>query len=110
MRQIVKTKDGELTYGSMVEVRTLYEQGFIGPEDLIRPEDSSRWVKASTLSTLRNAQSRGTRETGMGVRVAVAIAASIALAGLFEHARWLFIGGLVFMAVLTPFVVYRRSR
>ncbi len=110
MRQIVKTKDGELTYGSMVEVRGLYEQGFIAPDDLIRAEDSSRWVKASTLGTLRDAHSRGKRETRMGVRVAVAVCASIALAGLFEHAKWLFIGGLVFIAVLTPFMVYRRSR
>jgi hypothetical protein len=110
MRQIVKTPDGELSYGSMVEVRALYEQGFISPEDLIRPEDSTRWVKASTLSTLRGAQSRGKRETNMGVRVAVAVCASVALAGLFEHAKWLFIFGLVFIAVLTPFMVYRRSR
>ena len=110
MRQIVKTDHGELTYGSMAEVKTLYEQGFIGPDDLVRAEDSSRWVKAGTLATLRNAQTRGKRETGMGVRLAIAICASIALAGLFEHARWLFIGGLVFVAALTPFVVYRRRR
>ncbi len=110
MRQIVKTQDGELTYGSMVEVRHLYEQGFIGPDDLIRAEDSTRWVKAHTLRTLHDAHSRGKRETRMGVRVAVAVCASVAIAGLFEHAKWLFIGGLVFIAVLTPFVVYRRSR
>jgi hypothetical protein len=110
MRQIVKTQDGELTYSSMVEVRGLYEQGFIAPDDLIRAQDSTRWVKASTLGTLQDAHSRGKRETRMGVRVAVAVCASIALAGLFEHAKWLFIGGLVFIAALTPFVVYRRSR
>src|SRR5258708_281760 len=110
MRQIVKTQDGELTYGSMVEVRALYEQGFISPDDLVPAEDSARWVKASTLGTLQGAQSRGKRETRMGVRVAMAVCASIALAGLFEHAKWLFVFGLVFIAVLTPFVVYRKSR
>ena len=91
---------------------TRYPDGTIpiGPEDLIRDEDSTRWVKANTLGTLRNAQSRGNRETRMGVRVAMAVCASIALAGLFEHAKWLFIGGLVFIAALTPFVVYRRGR
>jgi hypothetical protein len=110
MRQIVKTQDGELTYNSMVEVRALYEQGFISPDDLIRSEDSTRWVKAGTLSTLKGAVSRGKRETHMGVRVAMAVCASVALAGLFEHAKWLFISGLVFIAILTPFMVYRRSR
>jgi len=108
MRQIVKTPDGELTYGSLVEVRTLYEQGFITADDLVRSEDSTRWVKAGALRALQGAQSRGKRETNMGLRVAMAVCASVALAGMFEHAKWLFIAGLVFLAVLTPFVVYRR--
>jgi hypothetical protein len=110
MRQIVKTQDGELTYNSMLEVRSLYEQGFIGPEDLVRAADSSRWVKAGDLGVLQGAQSRGRRETNMGARIAMAVCASIALAGLFEHAKWLMVGGLVFLGVLTPLVVYRRHQ
>ena len=90
MQQVVKTPDGELTFNSMAEVVKLYQQGFISPDDLVRPADSTRWVKAGTLAVLRGTQSRGTRETAMGVRVAMAIAFSLALAGAFHRSGKLF--------------------
>jgi hypothetical protein len=108
MRQIVKTGDGELTFGSMAEVKALYQQGFIGPDDLIRPEDSARWVKAGTLSVLRSAQTRGKSETAMGLRLAMAIALSVVLAGYFEHSGKLALAGLVALGVFASLFAYRR--
>lgn len=110
MRHIVKTTDGELTYGSMTEIKVLYEQGFISPEDLIRPEDSTRWIKAEAHSVLRGAQSHGKTHTAMGLRIAIALCASVVLAGIAEHERWLLMLGLVSLGVVMPFFIYQKRR
>jgi hypothetical protein len=46
----------------------------------------------------------------MGARVAFAILFSGLLGGLLVHQRMIALTSLVLMAVLTPFVVYRRQR
>jgi hypothetical protein len=110
MKQIVRNADGELTYGSMAEVKVLYQQGFISPDDEIRAEDSTRWAKCGSLRILAEAQSRGKRETGMAFRLAVAFGVSVILAGAVQRERWVLIGGLVFLGVLIPFFVYRKKQ
>lgn len=109
MKQIVKTADGELTYGSMAEVKNLYQQGFITADDLIRAETSEKWVRCGNVPVLAAAETRGKTETAMGLRVTLAIGLSIVLAGAVQRERWLFIGGLVFMGVVTALYVYQKS-
>ncbi len=110
MRQVIKTPEGELTYGSMAEVKVLYAQGFIHADDLIRAANSERWVACGSLRVLAEAESRGRTETAMGLRVALAIAISMVLGGAVEHQRWLWLAGLVGMGVLLSFTAYRRKR
>jgi hypothetical protein len=110
MKYDVKSEDGQLSFGSLAEVQALYRQGFIAPGDLVKPENSSRWVKAGDMPVLKVTERRSTSQSRMGARVAFAILFSGLLGGLFVHQRMIALTSLVLMAVLTPFVVYRRQR
>ncbi len=110
MRYDVKTEDGQLSYGSLAEVQSLYQQGFIAPTDLVKPENSARWALAGEMPVLKFTERRSTSQSRMGYRVAFAILLSGVLGGVFLHQRMIAMTSLVFMAVLTPFVVYRPRR
>jgi hypothetical protein len=110
MKYDVKTEDGQLSFGSLAEVQSLYRQGFIAPGDLVKPENSGRWVKAGEMPVLRVTERLSSKESRMGYRVAFAILFSGLLGGLLLHQRMIALTSLVGMAVLTPFVVYRRPK
>lgn len=110
MRYDVKTEEGQLSFGSLAEVQTLYRQGFIAPADLVKPDNSTRWVKASDMPVLQITERRSSSQSRMGSRVAFAILFSGLLGGLFLHQRMIALTSLVLMAVLTPFVVYRKPK
>jgi hypothetical protein len=110
MKYEVKSEDGQLAIGSLAEVQALYRQGFIGPTDLVKPENSSRWVPAGQMPVLKVTERHSSSQSRMAYRVAFAILFSGVLGGIFLHQRNLALTSLVLMAVLTPFVVYRPRR
>jgi hypothetical protein len=110
MKYDVKSEDGQLSVGSLAEVQALYRQGLISPRDLVKPENSTRWVKAGDMPVLKVTERRSTSQSRMGARVAFAILFSGLLGGLLVHQRMIALTSLVLMAVLTPFIVYRRQR
>jgi hypothetical protein len=110
MRYEVKTQDGQLSFGSLQEVQALYRQGFVAPSDLVKPENSTRWVPAGEMPVLKVTERHSSSQGRMAYRVAFAILFSCVLGGFFLHQRNLALTSLVLMAVLTPFVVYRQRR
>jgi len=53
MKYFVKNEDGELTFGSIHELRAMFAQGMVEPTDDVRPEDSQIWRKAEAIPELR---------------------------------------------------------
>jgi hypothetical protein len=53
MKYFVKNPDGELTFGSIHELRAMFQQGLVGPDDDVRAEDSPLWRKAAAVPELR---------------------------------------------------------
>ena len=47
MKYTVKNKEGELTYGSLDEVKTAYVLGLIEADDEVLEDGASLWRKAS---------------------------------------------------------------
>jgi hypothetical protein len=59
MRYLVRDGSGnELTVPSLSTLHALYEQGFLGDDDLVRKESSDRWVRAGNLPALHGARHR----------------------------------------------------
>jgi hypothetical protein len=79
MRYHVRNAAGEeLTVPSLSVLHDLYEHGFLGDDDLVRSETSSRWVRAGSLPALH-----GIRERRADPRtVAVLAAAAVVLAAI----------------------------
>jgi hypothetical protein len=78
MRYHVRNARGEeLVVPSLPVLHDLYAHGFLGDDDLVRPETSARWVRAGSLPALH-----GVREWRAEPRkVALLVAAAAALAG-----------------------------
>ena len=110
MRYDVKSEDGQLSVGSLAEVQALYRQGFIAPGDMVKPENSARWVLAGEMPVLKVTERHSSTQSRMASRVAFALLFSGLLGGLILHQRMLALTSLVLMAVLTPFVVYRKPK
>jgi len=53
MKYFVKNDDGELCFGSIHELRAMFAQGLVAPEDEVRAEDSQIWRKAAAVPELR---------------------------------------------------------
>ena len=79
MRYHVRNAAGEeLTVPSLSVLHDLYEHGFLGDDDLVRSDTSSRWVRAGSLPALH-----GIRERRADPRtVAVLVAAAVVLAAI----------------------------
>ncbi len=102
----VRTKEGELVYGSFGEVEKAWLSGLIEPDDEIREEGQTSWRKAGAIPILRNAQ-RSEQQifggTQMALIVVVVVLASFALYQLSRE-RYL-LGGLV--ALVVAFLLFR---
>ncbi|MHB8418298.1 MAG: DUF4339 domain-containing protein [Myxococcales bacterium] len=108
MRYEVKVEERQLTFGSLAELRALYAQGFVSAEDMVRPEGSERWIRAGQMPVLRAAESRtraGTRAAGV---LTLTLLFSAVVGAYVFHYKQLALVGLVLLAVVTPFVAYRR--
>ncbi|MBS2032242.1 MAG: hypothetical protein JST54_30360 [Deltaproteobacteria bacterium] len=53
MKYFVKNEHGELTFGSIHELRAMFQQGMVEADDDVRPEDSQIWRKAGAIPELR---------------------------------------------------------
>jgi hypothetical protein len=61
MRYLVRDADGrELLVPSLADLHALYQQGFLGDEDLVRAETSERWVRAGAMPALHGVRYRRT--------------------------------------------------
>lgn len=54
MKIYVRHGDGELMFPSFRDFQSMYRMNFVGPDDLVRRETSSRWVRAGDLPELRS--------------------------------------------------------
>jgi hypothetical protein len=53
MKVYVRHDDGELMFPSFKDFQNMYRLKFVAPDDLVRRENSDRWVKARDLPELR---------------------------------------------------------
>lgn len=53
MKIFVRHGDGELMFPSFRDFQTMYRLKFVGPDDLVRRENSDRWIPARNLPELR---------------------------------------------------------
>lgn len=82
MRYLVRDAQGnELTVPSLETLHALYDQGFLGDDDLVRKVSSERWVRAGSMPALHGARrrKRDPRVVMAILFAAVALAAAIAL-------------------------------
>lgn len=54
MKIYVRHDDGELMFPSFRDFQNMYRLKFVAPDDLVRRENSDRWVKARDLPELRS--------------------------------------------------------
>src|ERR1043166_1746974 len=86
----VRTKEGELTYGSFGEVEQAWLSGMVGPDDELKEEGHDKWRKATTFPLLVQARKHGNQVWGgtQMVWLIVLIAlGSLAMYFLVEGAR-----------------------
>jgi hypothetical protein len=85
MRYVVKNAQGEqLTVPSLEVLHELYTHGFLGDDDLVRSETSSRWIRAGKLSAFQGVRYRRKDPRKMWMLVAVAMAVAVVVALLLR--------------------------
>ncbi len=87
MRYRVRGPDGgELVVPSLAVLHDLYDHGFLGDDDLVRAETSTRWERAGSLPALH-----GVRERRRDPRIVLYLvaAATALVAGLVLLGRLL---------------------
>ncbi len=56
VRYEVKNVHGQLTFGSLRELRTLYQREFLSDDDLVRREGTDRWIPAGLMPELKGSR------------------------------------------------------
>ena len=56
MKIYVRHAGGELMFPSFKDLQAMYKLKFVAPDDLVRRENSERWIRAADLPELRFAQ------------------------------------------------------
>jgi len=88
MRYVIRNRDGqELVCPSLADLHALYVQGFLGDEDLVRPESSKRWVPAGSMAALRGVREKRADPRKMMLVLAAAAILILALAILARGVR-----------------------
>ena len=78
MRYLVRGPGGEeLLVPSLAVLHDLYDHGFLGDDDLVRAETSTRWVRAGSLPALHGVRERR-RDPRKVLYLVVAAAALVA--------------------------------
>jgi hypothetical protein len=109
MRYQVKVDDQMLTFNSIKELEKMYIHGFVSPEDMVKPENSERWVAAGTMPVLRGARPKAKVETQMVVIVAMTLIFSLVVGAFVLKYRVALIL-LVLLGAVVPFIAYRKRR
>ena len=87
-RYFIRNAQGEeLVCPSLADLHALYAQGFLGDEDLVRPESSLRWMRAGAMPALHGARERRADPRKVMLLLAAAAALVAALAVLARFAR-----------------------
>ncbi len=82
MRYLVRDPAGrELVVPTQRDLHDLYAHGFLGDDDLVRGETSSRWVRAGAMPALHGVREKRAdpRRMLLVLAAAIALAAGIAL-------------------------------
>lgn len=81
MRYLVRDAEGhELVVRSLRDLHRLYDDGFLGDDDLVRTETATRWVRAGAMPALRGVREKRADPRRMLLVLAAAIALVLALA------------------------------
>ena len=87
MRYQVRDVEGrELTVPSLNDLHALYDQGFLGEDDLVRQEKGGHWVRVGAMPALAGARHRRTGPRWILTVLAAAVALVAAL-GLMMAGR-----------------------
>jgi len=88
MRYFVRSPAGEeLVCPSLADLHSLYAQGFLEDDDLVRAENARRWVPAGSLPALRGVRERRRDPRRMAALLAAAALLALAIMLLLRHAR-----------------------
>ena len=85
MKVYVRHGEGELMFPSFKEFQTMYRVKFVAPDDLVRRENSDRWVRAGDMPELRGVRDhqRMERHVSAAVWLAVGFFALMVIVRLF---------------------------
>jgi hypothetical protein len=78
----VRNAEGqELEVRSLADLHALYDGGFLGDDDLVRAETSTRWVPAGAMPALQGVRDRRAdpRRAALLLAAAVALATGVAV-------------------------------
>jgi hypothetical protein len=79
--QVRDASGRELTVPSLADLHALYDQGFLGDDDLVRQEQAETWERAGAMAALAGSRHRkgGARWVVTVLAAAVMLAAAIGL-------------------------------
>lgn len=110
MKYTVKNKDGELTYGSMEELKNAYVLGLVEGDDEILEEGGQKWRKANAIPLLVTAKSvRVDQGATLELRAWVVGGLALAFLTFFLLLKSVYLWGGI-TAVLTAIVLARVTR
>jgi hypothetical protein len=82
MKYVVRNAEGqELEIRSLADLHALYDGGFLGDDDLVRAETSTRWVRVGAMPALQGVRDRRAdpRKAALLLAAALALAAGLAV-------------------------------
>jgi hypothetical protein len=77
--QVRDSQGRELTVPSLTVLHALYDQGFLGEDDLVRRENDDRWVRAGAMPALEGSRHRRAAPRWILAVLAAAVALAAAL-------------------------------
>jgi hypothetical protein len=88
MRYVIRNAKGEeLVCPSLADLHALYAQGFLGDEDLVRAENSRRFVQVGDMPALRGVREKRADPRKVAFLLAAAVILVLALALLVRGLR-----------------------
>ncbi len=87
--QVRDTEGRELTVPSLADLHALYDQGFLGDDDLVKQEQAADWERAGAMPALAGARHRkgGARWVVSVLAAAVALVALVAALAMLRAGR-----------------------
>jgi hypothetical protein len=105
MKYTVRTKEGELVYGSFGAVEQAWLQGLVEPDDEVLEEGTTKWRKAGSIPLLARARRSGNQVWGGAQMAWIVIGIATSSFALYMLATGrLLIGGI--SALATAFMLF----